>query len=163
MNSCRVAAESHDRLHVAPQSITVCSSQRAWHQRQEALTTDCHWQAIVEGTEKIKHVSLSVVRSWGVLEAASVVVEHDTLREMNQLSRPMLNDCFQANPMPFVFPVGPSTGWYHVIWPQHYNQEKNAATNTAFKKVLCGTASNNWMKTRCSANCTRSGLHITSE
>ncbi len=54
--------------------------------RKEALATDYYyyWQGIMRGKQKIKHASLSVVKSWGVLDAASVVVHYGTLGEMKQ-------------------------------------------------------------------------------
>ncbi len=50
----------------------------------EVLTADhyCYWQAVMGDKQKIKHARLSVMSSWGVLDAALVVIHHDTLREM---------------------------------------------------------------------------------
>ncbi len=85
INSCRVAAEINDRLHIAPRSIIVCSSQRAWHHtRSPRKSLPLTTTTTVGGRQKIKHASLSVVRSQGVLDAASVVVHYDTLCEMKR-------------------------------------------------------------------------------
>ncbi len=78
-----------------------------------------HWQAALRGKQNIKHARLSVIR-WGVLDASSVVVHYDILHKTKRLIvAPDLIDYFWAYPMPYDFPVGLFSGWYHEIWPRH--------------------------------------------
>ncbi len=67
INICCVMAERRDRLHVAPQSIIVCSSRRAWRHQQGSAHNWLLLTSHRERRQKIKHVSLSVLPSWGVL------------------------------------------------------------------------------------------------
>ncbi len=82
INSCRVVAERHDRPRVASQSIIICSS---WCVR-------CHQQGLLgllltsrHGRKTKNQFNLSVVRLWGVLDVALIVVfvsYYTTLRKM---------------------------------------------------------------------------------
>ncbi len=66
---------------------------------KEALTTDYYyWQAMVGGKQKIKHASLSVMRSWVILDTVSFVVHCDTLREMKQSI--VVSDAYWSFPKP---------------------------------------------------------------
>ncbi len=80
---------------------------------KEALATDYYyWQAVVGGKQKIKHASLSAVRSWRSIGCCPLW--HTTKR------CPMLIESFRAHPMPCVFPIRLLRGWCRVVWPQHY-------------------------------------------
>ncbi len=123
------ATGQRKRLHVAPKSVIVCSSIGVRCHSKEVLDY-YYWQAVVGGKQKIKHASLSVMRSWGVLDAASAVIYYDTLHEMKQsTATPMLIDRFQAHPTPYVFPTELLSGWFHVVWPRH-NTDLDTDDNT---------------------------------
>ncbi len=79
-------------------------------------TTD---KPLWEVNKKIRHASLFVVRSCGILDAVSVVVRYYTLHEMKQLIvTPVISDRFQNYVTPYIFLVGLLSGWYHVAWPR---------------------------------------------
>ncbi len=66
---------------------------------KEALANDYYyWQAVMGGKQKIKHASLPVVRLWGVLAAALVVVHYDTLCEMKRSIVPDDHSPFPSQP-----------------------------------------------------------------
>ncbi len=78
---------------------TCCSqvNQRLQFMMSPALATDYYyWQADVGGRQKIKHASLSVVRLWGIPDAASVVIHYDTLREMKESA--VVPDAYRSFP-----------------------------------------------------------------
>ncbi len=71
---------------------------------KEALATDYYYyysQAITGGKQKVKHASLSAVRSRSILGAASIVTYYT--RWNDRLSRPMTTDHFWAYPTPYSY------------------------------------------------------------
>ncbi len=69
--------------------------------RKEVLATDYDY---VGGKHKNKHASFSVVRSWSVLDVASLVVHYDTLHEIKHLIvLPDAHWLFPSQPDTFVF------------------------------------------------------------
>ncbi len=120
INSCRVVAERHDRLHVAPWSIIVCSSWRVMSTaRKRSLTTTTttdkpSWE-VNKKSGMLVFLSLGHEVSYMQHWWSSIMTHY--ARWNDQLSSAMI-DLFRACLTPHVFPVWLLSGWYRGVWPQ---------------------------------------------
>ncbi len=135
IHSCRVVAERHDRLHVAPRSIIICGS---WPHQHSPLTTTTDKQSR-EIDIKIKHAILSVVRLWGILDSALDFVHYDTLHKIKRSivahdaywSFPSLPNALRLCGQAFI-------SWFHVVWLWHNTKCKFSSSWTSCRSCWSG-------------------------